>query len=124
MANENLVYIETFTAAADQSAKTGYLVELTTTANQVSVANGAGDKVVGVIVNGGSAAGDATTVAVLGRARCIAGDTVTAGDSISTMNNGKADLATTGQYSIGRALSSAAADEYFEILLHGPIYIP
>jgi hypothetical protein len=124
MANENIVFLETFSAAADQSTKVGYLVELTTTANQVQVANGAGDKVIGVIVQGGNAAGQPTTVAVLGRARCIAGDTVTAGDSISTMNNGKADLATTTQYSIGRALTSAAADEYFEILLHGPIYIP
>lgn len=49
---------------------------------------------------------------------CIAGATVTAGDKVMAMTNGKVKKATTGKWALGTAITGGAADEDITVRIH------
>lgn len=118
-------------ASGDLSTKRGYLVA-TNSSGQVAVASAAGQPVDGVLANAPAAAGREAAVAASGTVGAIAGTGgVTMGDLIASASDGRCVPATKaytntndagsttdpliGSYIIGRALTSAAAGEYFDL---------
>ena len=107
------VFDHTFKAAADQSAKQYYLVELSA-ADTVAVCNAAADRVIGVQMNKPAAAGQATDVRILGIAPVVSdgsGTAIAAGDYVGPNSAGKAVKKATADYSVcGIALAASSAD--------------
>ena len=107
------VFDHTFKAAADQSAKQYYLVELSA-ADTVAVCNAAADRVIGVLMNKPAAAGQAADVRVLGIAPVVSdgsGTAIAAGDYVGANSAGKAVKKATADYSVcGIALAASSAD--------------
>lgn len=107
------VFDFTFKAAADQSTKQYYLVELSA-ANTVAVCDAATDRVIGVLMNKPAAAGQAADVRVLGIAPVVSdgsGTAIAAGDYVGPNTAGKAVKKATADYSVaGIALSASSAD--------------
>jgi hypothetical protein len=123
MANNNIAFSDTFSAGADLSSSQYLFVELSS-ANTVTVANSAGEKTVGVLLNDPTS-GQAANVAILGRVKVIASAAISVNAYVSTTNAGKAVTASTGHYAIGRAVTASTADgEYLEVLLTGPVIAP
>ena len=102
-----------FKAAADQSAKQYYLVELSA-ANTVAVCDAAADRVIGVLMNKPAAAGQAADVRILGVAPVVSdgsGTAIAAGDYVGPNSSGKAVKKATADYSVaGLALAASSAD--------------
>ena len=107
------VFDHTFKAAADQSTKQYYLVELSA-ADTVAVCNAAADRVIGVQMNKPAAAGQATDVRVLGIAPVVSdgsGTAIASGDYGGANSSGKAVKKATADYSVcGIALAASSAD--------------
>jgi hypothetical protein len=66
-----------------------YTLARITGANQVGLTKSAGDVVVGVIQNKPQTVGEATTVAIRGISKVVAGDVVTAGAEVTSDNAGR-----------------------------------
>lgn len=102
-----------FKAAADQSTKQYYLVELSA-ANTVAVCDAAADRVIGVLMNKPAAAGQAADVRILGVAPVVSdgsGTAIAAGDYVGPNSSGKAVKKATADYSVaGLALAASSAD--------------
>lgn len=94
-------------AAADLTAKQFYIVKLDT-AGKVVLASFAGEAVFGVLQNAPNT-GEAALVRTLGVSKVKSGAAFTnAGVNVQTTAAGKADVATTGDFSVGRILVTAA----------------
>ena len=106
-----------YKAENDLSAKQFYFVERGTAAGEVDVCDGAGDRVVGVLVNKPEA-GEAAEVMVYGVAKVTAGGTITRGATVGTDANGKAVAKTADADLVaGIAETAAASGELVTITL-------
>lgn len=106
-------------AAADYSTKQFRCVKVSA-ADTVSVCSGATDKAVGILQNKPGQY-QAAEVAVLGIAKGICGDTVTAGAQVGTDANGALVAKTTDlDHVIGVALEAGASGTIIAVLLTGP----
>lgn len=105
------VFVDSFIAAADLSAKQWYAVELTA-ANTVNVASAAADAAIGILQNKPKA-GEAAAVMHVGRSYGIADGSsvaIAAGDFVGPAAGGVLVKKATADFStIGRALTAAAA---------------
>ena len=105
----------TFIAGQDLSAAQFKFVTLEAD-GQVDLANAAGEKAIGVLLNQ-PVAGSAATVCMTGKVTVEAGASVTAGDEIATNAAGEAVTATTGNIVMGYALEDAVDGQIFAIEL-------
>lgn len=117
------VFVDSYKAGADLSAKQFYAVELTA-ANTVNVCNAATDRPIGILQNK-PRANEAAAVCHNGRtyARADGGSVAIAvGDLVGPAAGGKLIKKATADFStIGTALSAAAADDLIiEVLLGAP----
>jgi hypothetical protein len=103
-------------AAADLSGKQYYLVKVD--GDGKAALAGAGENAVGVLQDK-PASGAFGCVQVDGVSQVIAGEAINEGDLISATAAGKAQVAASGEFIVGRALTAAGADaEYFSMLVH------
>lgn len=105
----------TFVAGEDLSSAQFKFVTLEAD-GQVDVADAAGERAIGVLLNE-PAAGKAATVAMTGKVMVEAGAAVTAGDALQTDANGDAITAAAGDYVMGYALEDAVDGQIFAIEL-------
>ena len=92
--------------------------------SQVDLADAAGERALGVLLNQPTA-GKAATVAMTGKVMVEAGAAVTAGDEIQTDANGDAITAATGDVVMGYALEDAVDGQIFAIeLIQGGNVVP
>jgi hypothetical protein len=107
------VFDHSFKAAADQSTKQYYFVELSA-ADTVAVCNAAADRAIGVLMNKPAAAGQAADVRILGIAPVVSdgsGTNIAVGDYVGPSSAGKAVKKATADYSVaGIALDASTAD--------------
>lgn len=99
-------------------------VELSSTVNQVTVCNNAGDTVFGVIQDN-VASGKASSIRVQGVTKWVAGAAVSIGDRVGTDASGKCVTKTPagGTKQAGIALTAAAADgDIISVLLTPGVY--
>ena len=108
MAYESTLSEITLTAGADLSASQYLFVEVSA-ADTVTVADTAGEAVVGVLTNA-PASGETASVALSGVCKLTAGAAVSAGAKVATDADGKAVAATAGAVIHGIALEAAGAD--------------
>lgn len=111
---QNLVCISRV-AGADLSAAQYKFVE-SNTAGTVTVANAAGEKVLGVVQNDPTS-GQVAAVAYQGVSKVVAGGTVAIDADIATDASGRAVAATTGNKIVGRAISGGSVGEIISVLL-------
>lgn len=105
-------------AGADLSAKLYYLAKVDT--DEDIVLCGDGELALGVIREA-AVADKPVTVQVAGFAKVIAGAAFNAGVKVASDANGKAVLATTGEFAVGMAMQAAgAANEIVTILIMQP----
>lgn len=83
---------------------------------QVDLADAAGERAIGVLLNKPTA-GKAATVAMTGKVMVVAGDAVTAGDEIATDAAGDAVTAASTNIVMGYALEDAVDGQVFAIEL-------
>lgn len=115
MAFEQNLQSISLVAAADLSAKIGYIVQVDS--NGKAALADATALAVGVLQNN-PASGQVATVGVHGVSKVVAGGTIAAGARVTSDANGKAIAATTaGDAVIGIALAGAAANDIIPILL-------
>lgn len=105
----------TFIAGEDLSSAQFKFVTLEAD-GQVDLADAAGERAIGVLLNEPTA-GKAATVAMTGKVMVEAGASVTAGDALQTDANGDAITAATGDYVMGYALEDAVDGQVFAIEL-------
>lgn len=103
-------------AAGDLSAGQFRFVNVDGNGRAALVAS-AGGRGVGVLQDDPAAIDRPACVAVAGRAKVVAGDTVTAGDNVQSDANGAAITAASGDYILGIALTGGASGELIEVLL-------
>ncbi len=110
---------ETFKAAADLSAVADHFVRLSA-ADTVNVASEAINVAnIGILSNKPAAAGRTAAVITFGRARIVAGGSVTVNVLVTCNGSGRAAAATSGQMVMGIALTGASTDgEIIDMLLN------
>ncbi len=106
----------TFLAGEDLSSAQFKFVTLEADGN-VDLADAAGERAVGVLLNKPDAAGKAATVAMTGKVMVVAGGSVTAGDEIATDASGDAVTASSTNIVMGYALEDAVDGQVFAIEL-------
>lgn len=107
-------------ANADLSTKQYFFVKVTNSSGTGRAAlAGAGERVLGVLQNKPSAAGDAASVAAKkgGITKVYAGGSITAGNEVTPDASGEAVVAGTGDIVAGVALNSAVDGDVVEIQL-------
>lgn len=104
-------------AGADLSAKLYYIAKVDT--DEDIILCGDGQAALGVIREGATA-GNPVTVLTGGIAKVIAGASFNAGVLVASDGNGKAVLATTGEYAIGMALTASGGDGEIVSVRLGP----
>ncbi len=114
MATQSAAVLDhTFKAAADQSAKQYYFVELSA-ADTVAVCDAAADRSIGVLMNKPGAAGQAADVRIMGIAPVVSdgsGTAIAVGDYVGPSAAGKAVKKATADNSVGgMALDASSAD--------------
>lgn len=117
------VFVDSYKAGADLSAKQFYAVELTA-ANTVNVCNAATDRPIGILQNK-PRANEAAAVCHTGRTYARADGAsvaIAVGDLVGPAAGGKLIKKATADFAtIGTALSAAAADDLIiEVLLGAP----
>ena len=105
----------TFIAGEDLSSAQFKFVTLEAD-GQVDLADAAGERAIGVLLNEPTA-GKAATVAMTGKVMAETGASVTAGDALQTDANGDAITAASGDYVMGYALEDAVDGQVFAIEL-------
>tara|TARA_A100001201_G_scaffold109797_1_gene93852 strand:- start:556 stop:915 length:360 start_codon:yes stop_codon:yes gene_type:complete len=83
-------------------------------ANGVKLRVAAGAGVLGVLDNKPQD-GENATVVTMGRTKCFAGATITAGSFITVTASGTATAVASGQYILGKALTGCASGSTFEL---------
>jgi hypothetical protein len=106
----------TFLAGEDLSSAQFKFVTLEADGN-VDLADSAGERAVGVLLNKPDASGKAATVAMTGKVMVVAGGSVTAGDEIATDASGDAVTASSTNIVMGYALEDAVDGQVFAIEL-------
>lgn len=106
----------TFNAGEDLSSAQFKFVTLEADGN-VDLADAAGERAVGVLLNKPDAAGKAATVAMTGKVMVVAGGSVTAGDEVATDAAGDAVTAASTNIVMGYALEDAVDGQVFAIEL-------
>lgn len=117
----------TLRAAADLSENQFYFAAVDTD-GFADLPAGAGDPIAGVIQNkpgaATGAADEAASIRVYGVSKVVLGDTVAAGDLVTTDATGAAVTAATGDYVAGVALMGGDAGEIVSVLLTHGGYVP
>lgn len=114
----------TFEAGEDLSSAQFKFVTLEAD-GQVDLADAAGERAIGVLLNKPDAAGKAATVAMTGKVMVEAGASVTAGDQIQTNAAGEAIEAAAGDVVMGYALEDAVDGQIFAMeLIQGGNVVP
>jgi len=114
----------TFEAGEDLSSAQFKFVTLEAD-GQVDLADAAGERAIGVLLNKPDAAGKAATVAMTGKVMVEAGAAVTAGDQIQTNAAGEAIEAAAGDVVMGYALEDAVDGQIFAMeLIQGGNVVP
>jgi hypothetical protein len=103
---------------ADNAIVQYSVVKVTTTgASTCDTATANGDAMIGIAQNGPSAA-EQCTVRMFGTSKCLAGGTITAGQTVTATTAGKVVADSTDTHGIiGRALESAVTGDTFEVLI-------
>lgn len=114
MAYEILRNSNTLIAAADLSAKQYFFVKTDTTGKAALA--GAGDNADGVLQNKPTSGQSATISGSASITKITAGGSVTAGDAIASDASGKGVTASSGNYILGKALTSASSGNVFSML--------
>ena len=117
------IFVDSYLAGADLSAKQFYAVELTA-ANTVNVCSAAADRAVGILQNT-PRANEAAAICHSGRTYARADGAsvaIAVGDLVGPAAGGKLIKKTTADFStLGTALTAAAADDLIiEVLLGAP----
>jgi hypothetical protein len=104
---------------ADNAIAQFTVVKATSTAaNTVDVATANGDAIIGIAQNV-AAAGEQVVVRMLGTSKCLAGGTITSGQTVTPTTAGKVLTDSTDTHGIvGRALESAVIGDTFEVLIN------
>lgn len=126
MANQQSLWESTFVAENDLRTKQYYLVEISGNDKQVDVCDGAGDKVLGPLLNKPNA-GQAAVIGLLGVHPVVSdgnAGAIVAGDWLGTDANGKAvKKSANNDIVIGRALDPSTADgTIIRVLITGAFY--
>jgi hypothetical protein len=103
MATDNSPQITTLPAAADYSAKQYCLAVVDSSGNAALLASQGADAD-GVIYNDPDAAGKELQLAYGGVVKVKYGDTITAGNKLTSGADGRAEVAASGDHVIGKAL--------------------
>jgi hypothetical protein len=115
--------VETWAQGEDLSAARGKLVELSSTMGQVTLCNGATDKVYGVVVTESTASTTGLPVGILpiGSGKCckvLSSGVIAIGARVGTTNAGLAVTKSSNQdYTIGLCLETAALNELVTVAL-------
>jgi hypothetical protein len=109
----------TMEAGQDLSAKQYYIVKLASD-GQIDPAGAANTQSEGVLQNDPAAAGREASVCVSGVTKCVAAEAISVGDSIATDTAGKAVVAVTGEFILGKAITAAGADGDIFTMLFQP----
>ena len=115
MAFSNRLKSEAFTAAVDLSTSQFHIVDLDSTALNVTI--GAADGGFGILQNKPQS-GEHATVAVEGMSKCIAGGAISVGNYITSAASGYATAVASGLSAkkvIGRAVTAAASGSVFTV---------
>lgn len=116
----------TLKAEQDISTKQYYFVEQTSTDEQIDVADGATDVIIGVLQNKPDDTGKEALVRILGHSKVVAGeDSISAGNVLGTTARGSAQAIAAGTdtttYILGICTKGGASSEVIEmVLLAGP----
>lgn len=105
----------TFKAGEDLSEKQYAIVKLATDGTVVTC-SAVNDDMLGVVQNNPNV-GQAAEVMLTGISRVIAGANLTAGQRVTTTNEGKATPEVEGSYSFGRVLETATAGSVCAVLI-------
>ncbi|MFN8533856.1 MAG: hypothetical protein U0556_09935 [Dehalococcoidia bacterium] len=116
------VWDETFTAAADLSAKQFYFVEIVS--GGVNVCSAAADRAIGILQDAPKS-GEAARVRILGRSKLVtngSGTQIAAGDAVGPADGGKGVKKATADYSMSALADGASAADgtVISVLLLGP----
>jgi len=103
-------------ASEDLSTAQYKIVNVSSGENMIALRVAAGAGVLGVL-NNKPQSGENATVTVGGLTRCFAGATVGAGNWISVTASGTGIAATSGQYILGKSITSVASGGYFQLLV-------
>lgn len=101
-------------AGADLSTSLNLLAHVDTDGDLVLA--GAGEHAIGTIIEG-AVADKPATVQFGGIAKLVCGGTVTAGERVASDGAGKGVTATTGDFEVGTALETGAAEEVIPVAL-------
>lgn len=111
------VWDETFTASGDLGSYQYYFVRnVKGQEGYVQAASSATAPAPLGILQNDPRDGEAATVRLLGRSKCVAGNTIGVGDFVVAASDGEADLAA-GSTANGIALTAGTAGAKFEVLL-------
>ena len=118
--NEKIIYLESYSAGADLSAKQYYGVKMS--ANRTVVLMAADTDVpAGVLVND-PASGETAAVCVVGRVPVVAGETLAAGNLVRLGSDGKGYVMDAGSdttcYTAGQCTQGADAGEMAEVVVN------
>lgn len=117
MATEQLVQTISLPVAADYSTTGQYLfVGVNSSGQAVKIASQGADAI-GVLQDNPGAAGYVGVVAIGGICKVKAGATIAAGNKLTTGADGRAEVAATGDFVVGWAISGGADGEIIEMLL-------
>lgn len=104
---------ETFEAAEDLSSSQFFVVTQTASAETCELADSQGELALGIVQNNPESGQDAT-VRKLGYSKAIAGSTasgvVAAGALVTAAADGRVEVAASGDYVLGRAVTASAAE--------------
>lgn len=117
MATEQLVQAVALPVAADYSTTGQYLFVGINSSGQAAKIASQGADAVGVLQDNPGAAGRVGNVAIGGICKVMAGDTIAAGNKLTTGADGRAEVAATGDFVIGWAISAGADGEIIDMLL-------
>lgn len=122
MATDEKVQLLSFEAAEDLSAKQ-YLFGYIDSSGQINDVASQGVAAQGVIYNNPAAQGRSCQLAVGGKIKVMYGDTITAGDEITTGADGRAEVAASGDFVCGYACISGVDADIGTIIFTGVSFI-
>ncbi len=96
-------------ASADLSAFQFHFVEVDSN-GRVTISNGAGESVFGVLQNDPDALGVAASIMKTGVTKCVAAQTIVAGELIQTNASGRGMPAASADFVVGRAIDGVQTD--------------
>lgn len=115
MSTENMVQAITLPAAADFSSSQ-YLIVDVNSSGQAALVTTQGANAVGVLQDNPGAAGRAARIAIGGVLKVMAGATIAAGNRITSGADSRAEVAATGDFVLGTAISGGADGEIISVL--------